>query len=221
MTPGARCFILSAIQHLSNDVSQQDPHTNQYDAIRARFIDDHAFLPLSIGITTFQAQRCINSVSRRCSVEIALCRLPGIVLTTFEPSFRPYTVGAPNECPEICISAPSAPTSCGEDAVAAVVALGERDGIFVVVRQMEVAREPALYLGAVPHNFDELLGLVRVVVVQPAATVHHMIFLLSTQHAHSHLREMAPTSRIFLGSIQHGIATRQLWHVLRKVHLLC
>ena len=67
----------------------------------------------------------------------------------------------------------------GEDARPAVVAARERDRVLVVVRQMEVAVEPALDLRAFAHNIDELLRgrAGPAVVVQPAAAVHHVVLL--------------------------------------------
>jgi hypothetical protein len=47
----------------------------------------------------------------------------------------------------------------------------------IVVRKVEVAAEPRLDLGVGADGVDEALGGHRVVVVQPAASVHDVAFL--------------------------------------------
>ena len=67
-----------------------------------------------------------------------------------------------------------------EDARTTVVAAREGHRILVVVRQVEVAREPALDARVLADDLDELLGHLSVVVVEPAAAVDHVALL---QHA--------------------------------------
>ena len=67
-----------------------------------------------------------------------------------------------------------------EDARAAVVALREGHRVLVVVREVEVAREPPLDRRVGAHRLDERARDGAVVVVEPAAAVDHVALL---QHA--------------------------------------
>mmetsp|Transcript_22489 Transcript_22489/g.66002 ORF Transcript_22489/g.66002 Transcript_22489/m.66002 type:complete len:270 (-) Transcript_22489:365-1174(-) len=68
-----------------------------------------------------------------------------------------------------------------KDARAAVAAAGESDRVLVVVRQVEVAREPRLDRRVVAHDLDEVLGRLRVIVVEPAAAVDDVVLLQHPQ----------------------------------------
>mmetsp|Transcript_137876 Transcript_137876/g.239666 ORF Transcript_137876/g.239666 Transcript_137876/m.239666 type:complete len:235 (-) Transcript_137876:466-1170(-) len=58
---------------------------------------------------------------------------------------------------------------------------GERDGILVILSQVEMAREPSLDAPMLAHQLDELAAPFLVTVVQPTATVDYMVFLENAQ----------------------------------------
>eukprot|EP00982_Pelagococcus_subviridis_P013119 31220-Pelagococcus_subviridis.AAC.3 len=79
-------------------------------------------------------------------------------------------------------------SSLREDGAAAVVPPGERDGVFVIVRQVEVRGEPPFDLRVAAHGVDEELRRHGVVVVEPAAAVDDVALLQDAETGADHGR---------------------------------
>ena len=52
-----------------------------------------------------------------------------------------------------------------------------RDGILIILPEMEVPREPTLDAAMLPHDLDEATAIPLVAVIQPTASVDHVILL--------------------------------------------
>mmetsp|Transcript_21564 Transcript_21564/g.46422 ORF Transcript_21564/g.46422 Transcript_21564/m.46422 type:complete len:225 (-) Transcript_21564:568-1242(-) len=103
-----------------------------------------------------------------------------------------------------------------KDARAAIVATRECDRVLIVVREVEVAGEPALDRWIVAHDLDELLRGVAVIVVEPAASVHHVALLKDAKARADdrRVREAEDAPALLGGVVLDGLLEPlELWHV--------
>mmetsp|Transcript_52249 Transcript_52249/g.52642 ORF Transcript_52249/g.52642 Transcript_52249/m.52642 type:complete len:107 (-) Transcript_52249:532-852(-) len=93
----------------------------------------------------------------------------------------PYQTGL---LPPIAGGSPAHDAGLHKDAATAVgvgsvlgIDRGEGDAILIILPQMEMSREPRLDAAMLSHQFDEFAALLIVGMVEPAASVHHVILL--------------------------------------------